>query len=299
MNTSAAEPVSRSMPFSCARFGALSGVRRMNSSRPCPPRSIVAPANPKGFTLVELLVVIAILAILAALLLPSLAAAKQAGRKAACLSNLRQMGFAIHCYAQDHGDQIPYGPKAPPFTSPASFYPSTGSPTSLLSLQSGAPVGAGLLLKPYLAAQPRVLFCPAADQPLDAEAELARVGTTQAQGSYYYRHGGNTELFDNPAGTNPPPNLRLDRLGANRNGRPVRALALDSQFLCPPDLEPFNVKPRTHHRERLANVLFAEGHVVSRPNRNARFTVDVRDYAQLRDSFNRILRVFESADEDY
>ena len=299
MSTPPAKRFPRSVPYSCAGRGAPSGLRHLNSRHSCPLRASVSPSSPKGFSLVELLVVIAILVVLAALLLPSLAAAKQAGRKAACLSNLRQMGFAIHCYAQDHGDQIPYGPKAPPFTSPASFYPSTGSPTSLLSLQSGAPVGAGLLLKPYLAAQPKVLFCPAADQPLDAEAELARVGATQAQGSYYYRHGGNTELFDNPAGTNPPPNLRLDRLGMNRKGRPVRALALDTQFLCPPDLEPFNVKPRTHHRQRIANVLFAEGHVVSRPNRNARFTVDVRDYAQLRNSFNQILRVFESADEDY
>ena len=255
------------------------------------------PPSERGFTLLELLVVIAIIAILAALLLPSLAGAKQAGRRAVCLSNLRQVGLAIHAYAQDYDGSIPYGPKAPPFTSPASFYPSTGTPTSLLSLQGGAPVGVGLLLKQYLAEQPKVLFCPAADQPLDADTELARVGTTQAQGSYYYRHGSNTQLFDNPASTNPPPCLRLDNLGNNRNGRPVRALALDSQFLCPPDLEAFNVKPRTHHQQRSVAVLFSDGHVAVRRNDSGQFTVDVRDYSQLRDGFNRILMVLERADE--
>src|SRR5689334_12094047 len=95
--------------------------------------------NEAGFTLIELLVVIAIIAILVALLLPALASAREAGRKAACISNLRQIGIAIHAYAMDYSGKIPYGPKAPPFTSPADFYPATGSPTSLLSLRGGAP----------------------------------------------------------------------------------------------------------------------------------------------------------------
>src|SRR5438477_10429797 len=118
------------------------------------------PAPPRGFTLIELLVVIAIIAILAALLLPALAAAREAGRKAACLSNLRQIGIAIHGYAADYEGKIPWGPKAPPFTSPADFYPSTGAPTSLISLRGGAPVALGLLLQQHLSNQSKVLFCP-------------------------------------------------------------------------------------------------------------------------------------------
>ena len=68
----------------------------------------------QGFTLIELLVVIAIIAILAGLLLPALAKAKDSGRRAACTGNLRQIGIAIHAYAQDHSGWMPYGPQAPP-----------------------------------------------------------------------------------------------------------------------------------------------------------------------------------------
>jgi prepilin-type processing-associated H-X9-DG protein len=213
-----------------------------------------------------------------------------------CLSNLRQIGLAIHGYAGDNDDNVPFGPKAPPFTSPAEFYPSTGAPTTLLSLRSGAPVGLGLLLAAHLGGQSRALFCPGSDQPLDANAELARVGTGQSQGSYYYRHGGNTNLFDAPGVTVVPEHLRLHNLGPNRNGVPIRALAIDSLFLCPPDLAPFNIKPRTHHQQRFANVLAADGSVASRPNRDGRFLVDLRDYAELRDAFDKILRVLETAD---
>jgi prepilin-type N-terminal cleavage/methylation domain-containing protein len=61
----------------------------------------------KGFTLIELLVVIAIIAILAAILLPALARARESARRAACINNMKQHGLSLYMYAQDASEYIP------------------------------------------------------------------------------------------------------------------------------------------------------------------------------------------------
>jgi len=61
-----------------------------------------------AFTLIELLVVVSVIAVLAALLLPALARAKEAGKATVCLSNLRQAGFALQLYAQENNNRLPF-----------------------------------------------------------------------------------------------------------------------------------------------------------------------------------------------
>jgi len=70
-----------------------------------------ATANHSGFTLIELLVVIAIIAILAAILFPVFARARENARRTSCLSNLKQLGLGMQQYIQDYDGRYPYIPQ--------------------------------------------------------------------------------------------------------------------------------------------------------------------------------------------
>src|SRR5919205_3400091 len=78
----------------------------MHKQRPRGPA--LPPGASRAFTLIELLVVIAIIAILAAILFPVFAQAREKARQTACLSNTKQLGLGIMQYVQDYDGYYPY-----------------------------------------------------------------------------------------------------------------------------------------------------------------------------------------------
>ncbi len=245
--------------------------------------------KPRAFTLVELLVVIVILALLMAMLLPSLSRAKDQARVTVCLTREKQAGAAIYLYSSDFQGSIPYGPKAPPPT-PINFYPVTGTVTSLISLGNGQPVALGLLLKPYLSMTPMALFCPGIDYVADAQAELDKVGITQAECSYYYRHASGGSLTI-PPGTG---HINLSNLGVNTTGFPISALMIDANQTASPSLAMFGVLTRTNHQAKTVNILFSDGHAATVGNQDGAYTVNLGSNPHA--GFALILQALELAD---
>src|SRR5215471_7193459 len=88
-----------------------------------PPKSNSYSRGAAGFTLVELLVVIAIIAILAALLFPSISRAKTQARSAACRNSLRQIGLALTMYVSDFRYYPPHNDWATLLVWSARLYP--------------------------------------------------------------------------------------------------------------------------------------------------------------------------------
>ena len=107
----------------------------------------------KGFTLIELLVVVAIIAILAAILLPALHRAKENAKRVACMNNVKQLITAVHLYAGDFNNYLPYGGRG------------TGSYWYQFNTLGGfgncpTPHGLGMLLYNGYLANGRPYFCP-------------------------------------------------------------------------------------------------------------------------------------------
>lgn len=100
----------------------------------------------RGFTLIELLVVIAIIAVLAAILFPVFASAREHAREAACTSNLRQIGLAFSMYLQDWDDVFP-DRRDLKTSLPGGFHPWTTWPPSTSDPRTG---WAAVVLDPYI-----------------------------------------------------------------------------------------------------------------------------------------------------
>ncbi len=129
------------------------------------------PAKRRGFTLIELLVVIAIIAILAAILFPVFAQAREKARAVSCLSNCRQIGLGITMYVQDY-DEIycpyfsGYDPSTGKYGAPSYYWPQLVAP--YIQNANGKGTG-GQALASDLSG---VFICPNAPRP-NAQTQLA------------------------------------------------------------------------------------------------------------------------------
>jgi prepilin-type N-terminal cleavage/methylation domain-containing protein/prepilin-type processing-associated H-X9-DG protein len=230
-----------------------------------------------GFTLIELLVVIAIIAILAAMLLPALAKAKEKALRVNCVSNLKQIGVGIFMYADDNEGKVP--PCRVNATSGSVWYPyevgriAVGThnwnegPHNLGSLWSGKQVPEG-----------KVLYCPSSKRypgnfTYDnyAERDVWPFGVNPAntnpdfvRSGYSYFPQSKTKEFDargNPiyakmtqikvGGTGPTYNLlKMSEMDVNK------AMSTDLVYSSAPESQP--------HRDGGlggVNALFGDGHV--------------------------------------
>ena len=130
------------------------------------PAAVVMPRKRVGFTLIELLVVIAIIAILAAMLLPALAAAKTRAKGIQCVSNLKQMGLATVMYANDNNSFLAAS--------------ATGTPYGVNGCWMGS-------MMDYAAKSKSLIVCPVADLPAPVSARIPDyIGGTGGGGSANY-----------------------------------------------------------------------------------------------------------------
>jgi prepilin-type processing-associated H-X9-DG protein len=226
-------------------------------------------------TLIELVLVFGLLALLAALLVPGLSAARTSARIAQCQSHLQQIGLAIYSYCQHYDGCIPAV---------------TPSPTNQVwNNAAGAPDSLGVLVTQSYLAEPGVLFCPL-DTCNSAQVDGARIGKPAGKAggdaycSYLYRQ----ECIG--TGT-----FHIDSLGQNPQGRLMRALALDVS--CPP-------YPELAHGGDSVNILFHDGSVKTADNKDDLYSIMSISYyppnAQgLPPIVAEIQKVFVNADAAY
>lgn len=126
--------------------------------------------NRRGFTLIELLVVIAIIAILAAILFPVFAKAREKARQASCLSNIKQIGLGLMQYVQDYDEKMP-----------RHYYPMSSH--TLPDGRTSSDMIWGEMIYPYVK-NIQVFVCPS-----DSEAMAWNSGSTYNYAYNYYGDG--------------------------------------------------------------------------------------------------------------
>ena len=233
-----------------------------------------------GFTLIELLVVIAIIAILAAILFPIFARAKESSRIATCSSNLRQISFGLSMYLERYNDFMP--PSVP-----INFYTSfeyPGQPIELDAARRDLPNNPRFqihfLLAPFVTGKAasgqtpydtfRVFRCPtdSIEPPLDDDGKFdirskayELCNFPKYGSSYQWRLGQETPSYT--GNTSPNGEKGTELLSA----KSVSAIPNPGKLGAARDAQTWHIYSRTHERKDWrdpaagGNVLYLDGHV--------------------------------------
>ena len=246
------------------------------------------PASPGGFSLIELLVVIAIIALLVAILVPSVSRAKKLAQMSMCVSRVGSQLRAVAVYATEENGLIPAGPDTPmPLPGGATGPPINTIATNQLWIggNPGTFNAHGALLVKHLA-QPEAVFCPGdnSNDPVEELAKLKNKGDEDAYCSYLYRQ------LDARA-----PNQKISQafedLGFNAAGDSVRALILDmNSRMQVPGMERHT---RTNHDGTEVSVGFVDGHTELVSNADDPMTLRAGDEEVV---FERLDEILEYAD---
>lgn len=199
-----------------------------------------------GFTLIELLVVIAIIAILAAMLLPALAAAKEKAKRTACLNNLKELGISCIIYAGDNHDKVISTGSANVIYMPATSVTNWGNAGLKMPVLAPGPA-------PNAAVAPSVLSCP--NRP-----GLPSLNSTAGgdQYTFGYAYLGGMTTWNNPAA--PGGSISAASPIKLSNSKPSWALAADF-------VRKINVSPGWSYDPQAGNPASGDGNLPAHKTR--------------------------------
>jgi prepilin-type N-terminal cleavage/methylation domain-containing protein/prepilin-type processing-associated H-X9-DG protein len=209
----------------------------------------LAVGQRKGFTLIELLVVIAIIAILASILFPVFARARENARRSSCLSNLKQIGLGFMQYTQDYDEKF-----APMMsnTSTPELQLNASMPGAIMNTSNGAVVGLFIswmdIIYPYVKST-QLFVCPSARKAFDAPS---------------YGYNRNINKYANPATPTSPISLaalnRPAEIFVSMDHNFFYGCYIENTYYVGIDNDPVDRKIQIPHLEG-TNFLYADGHV--------------------------------------